>query len=68
MVDRIIDAANSKCSVLGKMKIGVWTVSPDDYNKKFKPAVYDVVMEGITNDDLVHMKGFIAGLIQGIEG
>lgn len=65
MTDRIINKANSNCDVLGKTDNGAWTVSPEDYNKKFKPAVYDVVRAGITADDLVHVKDFVKQLIQG---
>ena len=68
MSDRIVEDANAKCSVLGKTARGTWTVSPDDYNKKFKPAVYDVVKKGITADDLVHLRDFVGQLMQDIKG
>jgi len=68
MSNRIIEAANLNCSVLGKTNGGAWTVSPNDYNKKFKPAVYDVVQGGITADDLVHVDSFISELVRNTEG
>lgn len=67
MLDRIINDANSECSVLGRTSSGDWTVSPDDYNKKFKPAVYKIVENGIAIEDLDHVKEFITDLISGIE-
>ncbi|MCH7686909.1 MAG: AAA family ATPase [Planctomycetes bacterium] len=67
MADRIIEEANSNCSVLGKTRSGAWTVFPEDYNKEFKPAVYDVVKAGITADDLVYVKDFVKELIRDIE-
>lgn len=66
--DRIIEAANSECSVLGKTHSDEWTVSPNDYNEKFKPAVYDIVKRGIITDDLDYVKDFVTGLIKDIEG
>lgn len=68
MSDRIIEDANAKCLVLGKTARGTWTVSPDDYNKKFKPAVYDVVKGGIAADDLVYVRDYVSQLIQDIKG
>jgi len=68
MSDRIIDEANAKCSVLGKTTHGTWTVYRDDYNKKFKPAVYDVIKDGIVPDDLVYVSDFVSQLIQNIKG
>ena len=68
MSDRIIEDANAKCSVLGKTDKGTWTVSPDDYNKKFKPAIYDVIKDGITAEDIVHVRDFVSQLVQDIKG
>ncbi len=68
MTDRIVNKANSNCNILGRTQSGTWTVSPDDYNNKFKPAVYEVVKAGIIADDLVHVKDFVNELIQDIEG
>lgn len=59
--------SNSVCLVLGKKDDGSWTVSPDDYNKKFKPAVYDVVDKGIGYADLIHVKDFVLTLLKKIE-
>jgi len=67
MTDRIIDQANSRCKVLGRKESGEWTFAPDDYNKKFKPAVYDIIREGITADDLVYVSDFIHSLLREIE-
>ncbi|MCP4581985.1 MAG: hypothetical protein GY839_10225 [candidate division Zixibacteria bacterium] len=39
MSDRIIDKANSNCSIPGKTVSGAWTFSAKDYNGEFKPAV-----------------------------
>lgn len=67
MSDRIIEKADETAQVLGKTKAGVLTVNPEDYNKTFKPAVYEVVKSGITADDLVHAKAFIGSLIKEAE-
>ena len=49
-------------------KEGDWAFSPDDYNKKFKPAVHKIVKEGIQKEDLVHVEIFIRELIKEIGG
>ena len=67
MSDRIIDEANQSAQVLGTKPDGQWTVTPEDYNKKFKPAVNQVVENGITYEDLIYVKDFIERLIQEAE-
>lgn len=67
MSDRIIEGADMNVQVLGKTRAGAWTVNPEDYNKKFKPAVHDVVLAGITMDDLAFAKAFIEELVKQAE-
>jgi len=67
MSDRIIEEADKTAKVLGTTQTGAWTVSPEDYNKKFKPAVHDVVKAGITADDLTYARTFIEELVKQAE-
>jgi predicted ATPase len=67
MSDRIIEKADETAQVLGKTRSGGWTVNPEDYNKTFKPTVYEVVKAGITMDDLVHARAFIESLVREAE-
>jgi predicted ATPase len=65
--NRIIDEADKKAKVLGKTKDNSWTVNREDYNKKFKPAVNEVVRSGITLVDLIHVEAFIKLLVNAAE-
>ncbi len=65
MPDRVIEAANLECDVLAKTNGGAWTCSPDDYNKKFKPAVFKIIRQGLSMDDLIHVKSFVKELLKG---
>lgn len=62
MPDRIIDAASAVSNVLGTKRNGIKMVSSEDYGD-FKKAVFDVVMQGITADDLIHAKTFLQSLL-----
>ena len=63
MADRIIEEADRAVGVLGTTSKGRWTIHPEQYNKKLKPAIASVVSKGIVEDDLVHCRKFLEELI-----
>lgn len=63
MSDRIIEEADTEVNVLGTKRDGVKTVHSDDYGK-LKEAVFKVVQQGITSDDLIYVKSFLQDLLR----
>lgn len=63
MSARIIDAADARISVLAKKSDGTKTVEKEDCGK-LKEAVFAVLQEGVTLEDLVHVKSFLQDLLR----
>jgi hypothetical protein len=63
MSDRIIAKANKEANVIGITATDDMTFSPEDYNKRLKPAINKVVNEGLILDDLLYVKHLINKVI-----
>lgn len=59
--DRIIDSADAEIQVIGVKADGTKTVSKDDYGK-LKERAFQIIQQGVTAEDLVHVKAFVQEL------